>query len=115
MHDKKVLDEDELRFPRGIKLYVDKGYEGYKAKYVDVIKPKKKPCKREMPEKDRMKNLEISRLRIKIEHAIGRVKTSRSTKYEFRKTDLESLDEVMFLAVCKSNFKLFFKRNLSNY
>ena len=42
-HDKRLADEQALRFPKGSKLWKDTGFQGYEPAGVTTLQPKKKP------------------------------------------------------------------------
>ena len=77
VHDKKIADEQPLRFPAGITLWQDTGFLGHNPENVTVKMPKKKPKGKE---EQKQENREISSFRIIVEHAIGAVKRCRIVK-----------------------------------
>ncbi len=42
-HDKAICDEEDYRFPKGIQLWKDTGFQGYEPAGVKTHQPKKKP------------------------------------------------------------------------
>jgi len=74
MHDKKMAEEDDLKFPEGSYLLKDSGYQGYEPNGVSCLAPKKKPRGGELTPEEKTENKRISRLRIPVEHSIGGVK-----------------------------------------
>lgn len=81
MHDKRIADE-MYSFPYECILQQDTGYQGYSADNVTVVQPTKKPNGKELTQKQKSANTEISRTRIKVEHAIGEAKILRVVKDE---------------------------------
>ncbi len=70
--DKKLADEQELKFPPWSQLWQDKGYQGYAPH-----QPKKSPKKNELGEEEKETSRQISKERIGVEHSIGVVKIFR--------------------------------------
>lgn len=89
--DKRIADEAQYRFPARSKLWKDTGFQGYEPPGVRTYQPKKKPPKRELTSAEKETNRLISRVRVRVEHAIGGAKVfhiardvyrNRRTKYE---------------------------------
>ena len=80
VHDKKVYDESRTVLPAGVAAYGDTGYQGT---VLDTPEKKKKP-KRKLTDRQRRGNRRISRKRIAVEHAIGKMKTWRIAGERFR-------------------------------
>ena len=54
VHDKKIADEQPLRFPAGITLWQDTGFLGHHPENVTIRMPTKKPKGKELtPEKSK--------------------------------------------------------------
>jgi hypothetical protein len=68
-HDKKIYDESRLEKPPDVLGLGDLGYQGTMLEI-----PIKKPKKKELSKEDKKYNKWFSRLRIGVEHAIGRMK-----------------------------------------
>ena len=68
------MDEWNIVYPKGSKLWKDTGFQGYEPDNVETYQPKKKPRGKELTLEDKGKNKFISSIRVKIEHAIGEVK-----------------------------------------
>lgn len=83
MHDKKIADT-QYSFPYQTILQQDTGYQGYAPDNVTIVQPKKKTKGKVLTEEEKAANTEISRTRIKVEHAIGGAKTLRIVKDECR-------------------------------
>lgn len=97
MHDKRIADE-MYSFPYECILQQDTGYQGYSADDVTGVQPTKKPKGKELPQKQKSANTEISRTRIKVEHAIGVVKILRIVKEEYRLRRNDFVDSFFHLA-----------------
>jgi len=105
-HDKKMVDEEPIPFPEGSDLFQDTGYQGYHPPGVSSIhQPRKKKRNQPRSEEDKAFNREVSRTRVRVEHAIGGIKRSHlvSDIYRNRKEGFE--DRVMFVACGLHNFR----------
>jgi len=109
VHDKKIADEQPLRFPAGITLWQDTGFLGHKPENVIVRMPTKKPKGRDLTPEQKQENREISSFRIIIEHAIGGVKRCRIVKERFRCYKFGFDDLVMLIACGLHNFRMSLK------
>jgi hypothetical protein len=98
-HDKKLADEQDLKFPPGCKLWKDTGFQGYEPPEVETFQPTKKPKGRDLTPQERATNAAISRQRIGVEHSIGGVKTFRIVHDLFRNLR-EGFDDVVMETAC---------------
>lgn len=83
VHDKKIADT-QYSFPYECIVQQDTGYQGYAPNNVTILQPTKKPKGKELTTEQKKANTEISRTRIKVEHAIGGAKILRIVKDECR-------------------------------
>jgi len=113
VHDKKIVDEQPLRFPTGITLWQDTGFLGHTPKNVTVKMPTKKPKGKELSDVQKEENKKISSFRILVEHAIGGVKKCRIVKERFRCRKFGFDDLVMLIACGLHNFRISNKLNIS--
>jgi len=109
VHDKKIADEQTVRFPAGITLWQDSGFLGHNPENVNVKMPTKKPKGKELTQEQKQENKEISSFRIIVEHAIGGVKRCRIVKERLRCTKFGFDDTVMFIACGLHNFRISLK------
>jgi hypothetical protein len=79
VHDKKVFDRAAVRVPAGARATGDTGYQG-----TGLLTPAKRKRGRELTERQRRGNARISRRRIAVEHAIGKMKTWRIASERYR-------------------------------
>jgi IS5 family transposase len=79
VHDKKTYDNSRTVIPPGVAAYGDTGYQG-----TALRTPVKKKPKQELTSRQRRGNRRISRKRIVVEHAIGKMKTWRIASERFR-------------------------------
>ena len=108
-HDKKATDEAAYDLPDGSALYQDTGFQGFTLAGVTIIQPKKKPRGRELTADDKENNRLISRIRIRVEHAIGGVKRYRIVKDKLRNWTHNFRDKVMETCCGLHNFRLNFR------
>ena len=108
-HDKKIADETQLTLPKGSYLYQDTGFQGYSLVDVTILQPLKKPRGRELTSVEKENNREISRIRIRVEHAIGGVKRYRIVKDQLRTRKDDFRDRVMETCCGLHNFRLNFR------
>ena len=106
IHDKHICDKENLCYPQNINLWVDGGFLGYKPKNAVVMMPTRKPRGKELTEEQKRRNEEISSFRVKVEHAIGRIKIFRIVKDKYRCHKLFFEDLVFLIACGLLNFKL---------
>jgi hypothetical protein len=112
VHDKKIADEQPVRFPAGITLWQDTGFLGHIPKNVTVKMPTKKPKGKELTKEQKQENKEISSFRILVEHAIGGIKRCRIAKERLRCTKFAFDDTVMLIACGLHNFRISLKINV---
>ena len=83
-HDKRICDEEQIKFDVPIILWEDLGFIGLEPENADVRRPIKKPRKKELDDLQKAFNRQISSKRVKVEHAIGQCKIFRIVKDEIR-------------------------------
>jgi hypothetical protein len=108
-HDKKIADEAEFTLPEGSLLYQDNGFQGFALEGVTILQPKKKPRGGELTAEEKEHNREISRIRIRVEHAIGGLKRYRIVKDQLRNWKQGFRDLVMETCCGLHNFRLNFR------
>lgn len=108
-HDKKAADEADYHLPDGSALLQDTGFQGFVLEGVRIIQPKKKPRGQELTPEDKENNTAISKVRIRIEHAIGGVKRYRIVKDKIRNWKQDFRDKVMETCCGLHNFRLNFR------
>lgn len=97
VHDKKICDEENVRYKKGVKLWKDTGYEGHNPEGVITKQPIKKKKGKELTKEEKEYNLGISKVRVWVEHVMGRVKIFRIIKEVIRNTIIGFNDTVMDL------------------
>lgn len=109
MHDKKIADT-QYSFPFACILQQDTGYQGYAPENVTIVQPMKKPKGKELTEEQKNSNREISRTRVKVEHAIGGAKILRTAKDECRLRKNNFVGRIFHIAAGLHNWR-FLKRS----
>ena len=109
LHDKRIADMTGYSLPRGSYLYQDSGFQGFSVAGVKMIQPMKKPKGRDLTVQEKAKNLEISSIRIRIEHAISGIKRYRIVKDKLRNSKKGFTDLVMETCCGLHNFRLNFR------
>ncbi len=104
-HDKKIVDEEEPKFPEGTPLYQDSGLQGYHPDGVIIFQPKKKPRHGELTTEEKEGNRLISSVRVVVEHVISGIKRCRILKDVFRNTKEKFDDLAMEIACGLHNFR----------
>lgn len=112
IHDKTAVLEDGIlnHAPKSSKGMGDLGYEGTKKDYswLKFVIPLKKKKGQQRTEAEKETNKEISRIRVRVEHVIGKLKINRILVDRFR-ASVEAAD-VFFKNCCYLyNFKLSLK------
>lgn len=111
-HDKKMVDEEPVLFPRGSTIWMDLGYQGYKPPNVaSVLIPTKNRKMKKITESEKNENKRISKTRVHIEHGIGGIKRSKivSDRYRNRKHDFD--DRAILIAAGLHNFRMSLRYN----
>ena len=108
-HDKKLADETGYPLPAGSILVQDTGFQGFNLDEVLILQPKKKPRGKTLSALSKALNQWISRLRIRIEHAIGGAKRYRIVKDKLRMWK-KGIRDLVFETCCGlHNFRLNFR------
>jgi hypothetical protein len=108
-HDKKLADEQAIPFPKGSKVWKDTGFQGYEPEGVTTYQPMKKPKGKELTAEQKLKNKELSRERIGVEHSIGGTKVFGIVHHIFRNFRDGYADLVMETACGLHNWRLDFR------
>lgn len=90
-------------------MYQDAGFQGFTIVGVTIIQPKKKPRGKDLSPDDKAANRLISKIRIRVEHAIGGVKRYRIVKDKIRNWKKGFRDTVMETCCGLHNFRLDFR------
>ena len=104
MHDKKIADT-QYSFPYACVLQQDTGYQGYAPENTTILQPMKKPKGKDLTDEQKATNAEISRTRIKVEHAIGGAKILRIVKDECRLRKNDFVGNIFHIAAGLHNWR----------
>ena len=113
-HDKAIVDEEGWRFPKGLVVHEDSGFQGHEQEGVVIRRPLKKPKGKELTKKQKAQNKAKARKRVKVEHSIGYVKIYRIVKDCIRLKGVGARDTIMELCCGLANFKLHCKKRKHN-
>jgi hypothetical protein len=105
-HDKKLADEQNLRFPKGSKVWKATGFQGYEPDDVITYQPKKKPKGKELTPQEKEHNRLISSERIGVEHSIGGIKVFAIVREIYRNMTKGFEDLIMGTACSLHNLRL---------
>jgi hypothetical protein len=106
-HDKKITDDEFGVIPKGHPVWTDLGLQGINNPLnATIFIPKKKPKGGELSIYEKLNNANISRIRVKVEHAIAGVKISSIARDKFRNRREDFADEVMYNSVGLHNFRV---------
>ena len=96
------------RLPPDVVVWTDSGFQGMKKDYpqLSIIQPKKKPRGQELAAFDRFINTQKSRIRIRVEHAIGGVKRLAAVAPPYRNHKPNMEDQLMLVACGLWNYHL---------
>ena len=84
VHDFRLWKETKIRLHPQVNLLADSGYEGIQKLKTQVEKPLKRTKKNPLKAEEKRKNRELSGRRIKVEHAIRRLKFFRLLSERYR-------------------------------
>jgi hypothetical protein len=108
-HDKKIADEAAFALPEGSLLYQDTGFQGFALEGTTIFQPKKKPRGGKLTADEKAQNRLISRIRVRVEHAINGIKRYRIVKDQLRNWRANFRDQVMETCCGLHNFRLRFR------
>lgn len=106
VHDKKICDLEQCKFPKEIILLQDLGFIGHKPANVIIKMPAKASKLKPLTLIQKENNKAISSQRVKVEHAISGVKRSRIVKDKLRSRKNNSDDLVIEIACGLHNFRV---------
>ena len=73
---------------------------------MEIVSAEKKPHKKELSAKEKERNRKISKVRVRVEHAIAGIKRSRTVKDVLRNTKDNFSDLVMVIACSLHNLRV---------
>ena len=106
IHDKKIAEYDGMQFLPGSTHDQDTGYQGFNPIGSIARQPKKKPKGLELSDWDKFDNRIISMDRVKVEHAIRKIKIYRAAKEAVRNNKLGYRDQIASIAAGMANLDI---------
>ncbi len=106
-----MLEEESKieRLSEEIKKLFDLAFYGIEKDYKNVVMPNKKPKGKNLTDKQKLRNKQISRIRVRIENAFAGVKRLRITSFTTRAKRNEVIDLRFSLSCGLWNFYLWAK------
>jgi hypothetical protein len=111
VNDKRIADEEGLTYPPGTTLYKDAGFQGYEPAVRQTCQAKKKSPGGALTEREKRANRTLSRVRVRVEHAIAGVKRSRIVKDVFRNKEPGLSDVAMEMATGLHHLRVNYRRH----
>ena len=108
-HDKKLCDQEDIRFPVNSLLDKDTAYQGYEPEGVITFQGKKKPRNGELSAEEKFINKIFSSTRIAVENVFSGVKRCRIVKDVCRNLKEGFADLIMEIACGLHNFRQEFR------
>ena len=105
-HDKTICLG--LKFPKQTTLLCDLAYLGFRAENANVLLPHKKPKGGQLTADQKAENRELARMRVVVEHAIGRLKRFQILVRRFRLKRREFADLAIRTVASICNFQIDF-------
>lgn len=106
VHDKALLDTENLTWLPGITLRQDTGYQGYRPAGVTIIQPTKKPRGAELTASQKEVNRAISKERVVVEHSIAGIKRLRVLKERVRLHCYDVRDRLINIGCALHNLRV---------
>lgn len=105
VHDKTLADEAGHYYPDETVLIEDLGYQGYEPDNISVLTPHKKPKNGQLTEQQKQENIDLSRIRVPVEHVMSGVKRLNIVKEKIRLHIQNVGDQVMLIACGLHNLR----------
>jgi hypothetical protein len=106
VHDKTICELEQLTFTKQNMVMMDLGFIGLYSEKAQLIMPCKHKKNQELPPEQEEYNRWVSKIRVKVEHIIAKVKIFRKVKEKFRGRLFAREDKVMAVACGLHNLKL---------
>jgi DDE superfamily endonuclease/Helix-turn-helix of DDE superfamily endonuclease len=100
VHDQRQLDEEDLvnNIPEEIPIEGDLGFQGLQNEFDNIHLPHQKPRGKELSDQQKQENRELSRQRVKCEHAHAGIKRYGSVAAVYRNRVPDFDDQLMLIA-----------------
>ena len=105
IHDKKVMDLENCKFPKGITIVYDTGFQGLLYEGVSILQPHKAQRNKPLVPIQKKINTIISSERVVNEHTIGSIKRPHILKHELRTNNIDFRDDVFWIACGLHNLR----------
>jgi hypothetical protein len=105
-HDKKMVEEAELSFPKNTILMQDLGYIGYNPQNVETIMPNKNYKNKPLNHFEQEMNWLISKVRVQVEHVMAGIKRLKIVKEKLRLKGEKVRDQIMLIACGLHNLRV---------
>lgn len=106
VHDKKIADMEDCRYPLGTRLRQDSGFQGYGPQGVHIAMPFKKPYNGELSGMQKWYNQYVGQRRIVIEHAIMGIKRFHIIQRACRLAGFWTRDRIMGICTAIHNLRV---------
>jgi hypothetical protein len=108
IHDKKQLDQEDLvgNIPSEVLIQGDLGFQGLQKEFINIQLPHKKPKGRKLKASLRRANRNLSRERVKCEHAHAGIKRYKIAAGIYRNHKVDFDDLLMLVSAGLWNFYL---------
>jgi DDE superfamily endonuclease/Helix-turn-helix of DDE superfamily endonuclease len=106
IHDKKVMDLENCKFPKGITLVYDTGFQNLLYDGVSILQPHKAQRNAPLVPIQKKINTIISSERVVNEHTIGSVKRPHILKHELRINNLDFRDNIFWIGCGLHNLRI---------
>jgi hypothetical protein len=83
-HDFKLFKKSKLPLNKNKKVKTDSGYQGIEKIHPNSEMPRKNTKLRPLTKKEKRDNLKLSKIRVKVEHVIGKIKVFRIMAERYR-------------------------------
>lgn len=106
VHDKTICEQEQLTFTKQGMVMMDLGFMGLNSEKAHLIMPYKHKKNQELHPYQEEYNRWVSKIRVKVEHIIAKIKIFRKVKEKFRGRLFAREDTVMAVACGLHNLKL---------
>lgn len=106
VHDKKICDLEQIDFFKKASVMTDLGFLGLNSGTAKIIMPHKCTKNKMLSSEQEKWNRWVSKVRVKVEHIIAKIKIFRKVKEKFRGRLFGREDRVMLVACALHNLKL---------
>lgn len=106
IHDKKIMDIENCKFPKDSTLVYDTGFQGLLYEGVGILQPHKAQRNNPLVPIQKKINKIIASERVVNEHTIGSVKRPHILKHELRTNNLDFRDDIFWISCGLHNLRI---------